>query len=50
MAGHTNALHDPDAVEASQKWVRNLHFCLYLGQFWTDFQNSFFLLKLMKIN
>ena len=27
----------------------NLHFCLHLGQFLTDFQNSFFLWKLMKI-
>ena len=38
-----------EAVEASQKWVRNLYFCLYLGQFSTDFQNSVFLWKLMKI-
>ena len=32
-----------EAIEASQKWVRNLHFCCYLGQFFIDFQNSFFL-------
>ena len=36
-------------VEASQKWVHKLHFCLYLGQFLTNFKNSFFLWKLMKI-
>ena len=36
-------------MEAPQNWVRNLHFYLYLGQFLTDFQNSFFLWKLMKI-
>ena len=28
-----------EAVEASQKWVCNLHFWLYLGQFLTDYQN-----------
>ena len=31
------------AVEGSQKWVRNLHFLLYLDQLLTDIQNSFFL-------
>ena len=40
---------DTEAVEASQKWVCNLHFWLYLGQFLTNFQNSFFLWKLLKI-
>ena len=38
-----------EAVKAFQKWVSNLHFFLYLGQFLTDFQNSFFLWKLVKI-
>ena len=37
-----------EVVEAFQKWVCTLHFWLYLSQFLTDFQNSFFLWKLMK--
>ena len=37
------------AAEAVQYWVCNLHFCLYLGQFLTDFENSFFPWKLIKI-
>ena len=36
-------------VEGSQKWVRTLHFCLNLAIFLTDFQNTFFFWKLMKI-
>ena len=31
------------AMRAPQKWVRNFEFCPYLGQFLTNFQNSFYL-------
>ena len=34
-----------EVVEDVQYWMRTLHFCLYLGQFSTDFTNSFFPLK-----
>ena len=42
-------LFSPEAAGATRYWVYNLHFCLYLGQFLTDFKNSFFPCKLMKI-
>jgi len=37
-----------EAAEAVRYWVRNLHFCPYLGQFLTNFKYSFFPWKLMK--